>query len=245
MSSVGLPERATQNRVIALFRDELEYQYLGDWTDRDGNSNIEEDLLSAWLTESGYTPAQISAALHKLRTEADNHSRTLYGNNQAVYNLLRYGVPVKIEAGKVTETVHLINWQEPEQNDFAVAEEVTLKGNHERRPDIVLYVNGIAVCVLELKNSRVSIGDGIRQSLSNQQPEFNAWFFSTVQLIFAGNDSEGLRYGSIGTPEKFFHKWTTSTPSSRSWNHSPVRRWARSSSSWTNATAPRVASCTG
>ncbi len=207
MSTVGQPERATQNRIIALFSDELGYRYLGDWTDRDGNSNIEEGLVSAWLTKSGYTPAQISAALHKLRTEADNHSRTLYGNNQAVYNLLRYGVPVKIEAGKVTETVHLINWQDPEQNDFAIAEEVTLRGNHERRPDLVLYVNGIAVGVLELKNSRVSIGEGIRQSLSNQQPEFNSWFFSTVQFIFAGNDSEGLQYGAIGTPEKYFMKW--------------------------------------
>jgi type I restriction enzyme R subunit len=68
---------------------------------------------------------------------------------------------------------------------------VTLHGQHERRPDIVLYLNGIAIGVLELKNSRVSLGDGIRQSLSNQRPEFNAWFFSTVQLIFAGNDSEG------------------------------------------------------
>ena len=207
MSSIGQPERATQNRVIALFRDQLDYRYAGDWTDRDGNSNIEERLLSAWLTKCDYTPAQISAALHKLRTEADNHSRGLYGNNHAVYNLLRYGLPVKTEAGKATETVHLINWQEPEQNDFAIAEEVTLKGNQERRPDVVLYVNGIAVVVLELKNSRVSIGDGIRQNLSNQQPEFNAWFFSTVQLIFAGNDSEGLRYGAIGTPEKFFLKW--------------------------------------
>ncbi len=207
MTTLGQPERATQDRVIALFRDELGYRHLGDRADRDDNSNIEEGLLSAWLTNSGYTPAQIGVALHRLRTEADNHSRTLYGNNQAVYNLLRYGVPVKIEAGKVTETVHLINWQEPEQNDFAIAEEVTLKGNRERRPDIVLYVNGIAVSVLELKNSRVSIGDGIRQSLSNQQPEFNAWFFSTVQFIFAGNDSEGLQYGTINTPEKYFLKW--------------------------------------
>ena len=207
MTSLGQPERTTQNRVIALFRDELDYRYLGDWADRDGNSNIEESLLSAWLTKCGYTSAQINSARHKLRTEADNHNRTLYGNNQAVYNLLRYGVPVKTEAGKVTETIHLINWREPERNDFAIAEEVTLKGNHERRPDIVLYVNGIAVGVLELKNSRVSIGDGIRQNLSNQQPEFNAWFFSAVQFIFAGNDSEGLRYGTIGTPEKFFLKW--------------------------------------
>lgn len=207
MSGVGQPERVTQARVIALFRAELGYRYLGDWTDREANSNIEESLLSGWLTRNGYTPAQISVALYKLRTEADSHSRSLYGNNQAVYNLLRYGAPVKIEAGKVTESVHLINWHEPDKNDFAIAEEVTLKGNHERRPDIVLYVNGIAVGVVELKNSRVSIGDGIRQNLSNQQPEFNAWFFSTVQLVIAGNDSEGLKYGAIGTPEKFFLNW--------------------------------------
>jgi type I restriction enzyme R subunit len=207
MSDIGKPERATQDRVISLFRDELRYRYLGDWTDRDGNSNIEEGLLSAWLTKNGYAPPQISVALHKLRSEADNHSRTLYGNNQAVYTLLRYGVPVKIEAGKVSEAVHLLNWNEPEQNDFAIAEEVTLKGNYERRPDLVLYVNGIAVGIVELKNSRVSIGDGIRQNLSNQQPDFNAWFFSTVQFVFAGNDSEGLQYGSIGTEEKYFLKW--------------------------------------
>ena len=68
-------------------------------------------------------------------------------------------------------------------------------------------VNGIAIGVLELKNSRVSIGDGIRQNLSNQQPEFNEWFFSTVQFVFAGNDSEGLQYGTIRTPEKYFLKW--------------------------------------
>jgi type I restriction enzyme, R subunit len=207
MSDIGKPERATQNRVIALFRDELGYRYLGDWADRDGNSNIEEGLLTTYLTRNGYSPAQISNALHRLRTDADNHSRGPYGNNKAVYDLLRYGVPVKIEAGRVTETVHLINWREPEKNDFAVAKEVTLRGNHERRPDIVLYLNGIAIGIVELKNSRISIGEGIRQNLSNQQPEFNAWFFSTVQFIFAGNDSEGLQYGTILTPEKYFLKW--------------------------------------
>src|ERR1700730_13435018 len=150
MSNIGKPERATQNRVIALFRNELGYRYLGDWADRDGNSNIEEQLLTSWLAKSGYTSAQISVALYRLRTEANNHNRTLYGNNQAVYNLLRYGVPVRIEAGRVTETVHLIDWRQPENNDFALAREVTLHGSHERRPDIVLYVNGIAIGVVEL-----------------------------------------------------------------------------------------------
>ena len=207
MSAIGQPERATQNRVIALFKDELGYAYLGDWSERTGNSNVEAVHLERYLTRAGYNREQISRALHFLRTEADNHGRGLYGNNKAVYSLLRYGVQVKTEAGKVTETVRLIDWGEPEKNDFALAEEVTLNGNHERRPDLVLYVNGIAVGVLELKNSRVSIGDGIRQNLSNQRPEFNAWFFSTVQFIFAGNDSEGLRYGAIGTEEKYFLTW--------------------------------------
>jgi type I restriction enzyme, R subunit len=205
--AVGKPERATQNRVINLFQSELGYRYLGDWTDRAGNSNIEEVLLKDHLQKNSYSTAQINRAIDLLRREADNHNRTLYGNNQEVYKLLRYGVPVKVEAGKVTETVHLINWREPEKNDFAIAEEVTLKGEHERRPDIVLYINGIAVAVLELKRSSVSIGDGIRQNLSNQKPEFNQWFFSTVQFVFAGNDSEGLKYGTVGTEEKYFLAW--------------------------------------
>ena len=207
MNNIGKPERETQNRVIALFRDELEYRYVGDWSDRAANSNIEEALLRAYLSKAGYSAEQISRALYLLRTEADNPNRSLYENNKAVYSLLRYGADVKIEAGKVTEKVKFINWGEPEENDFAIAEEVTLRGALERRPDLVLYVNGIAVAVIELKNSYVSLGDGIRQSLSNQQKEFNGWFFTTVQFVFAGNDSEGLRYGSIGTGEKYFLRW--------------------------------------
>jgi type I restriction enzyme R subunit len=207
MSTIGKAERETQNRVIALFRDELGYEFLGNRSDRPANSNIEEALLSVHLRKKGYSVDKISRAIYLLKIEADNPNRSLYDNNKAVYSLLRYGVPVKIEAGKVTKTVHLINWQFPTENDFYIAEEVTLRGNHDRRPDLVLYINGIAVAVIELKNSHVSIGDGIRQLLSNQQKEFNEWFFSTVQIVIAGNDSEGLRYGSIQTEEKYFLKW--------------------------------------
>ena len=59
MSTIGNPEHATQDRVIALFRDELDYRYLGDWCERDANSNIEESLLSGYLTRSGYSAAQV------------------------------------------------------------------------------------------------------------------------------------------------------------------------------------------
>ena len=193
--------------MIALFRDALGYRYLGDWSDRPDNRNVEEGPLTEWLARCCHSPAQIAIALHKLRSEADNPNRSLYENNKAVYALLRYGVAVKTDVGKNNEQVHLIDWDKPEANDFAIAEEVTLRGGLERRPDLVLYVNGIAIGVIELKNSRASIGDGIRQNLSNQQPEFNAGFFSTVQFVFAGNDSEGLQYGAIGTPEKYFLKW--------------------------------------
>ncbi len=207
MSKIGKRERVTQDRVIKLFDEQLDYTFLGDWSDREGNSNIEESLLTAYLDKAKYNKAQIAKALHTLRTEATNANRSLYDNNHAVYRLLRFGVHVKVGAGENTETVKLINWEDPEANDFAIAEEVTLKGTRERRPDLVLYLNGIAVGIIELKSSLASIGDGIRQSISNQSQDFNLWFYSTAQILFAGNDTEGLRYGTIETEEKFWLSW--------------------------------------
>ena len=207
MSQVGQIERFTQNRVVKLFKEQLDYTYLGNWEDHLDNSNIEGDLLTQYLTRKGYNQTLISKALYELGVAANNYNEDLYTNNKKVYELLRYGIQIKAEAGKTFESVQLIDWENPTENDFAIAEEVTILGNREKRPDIVLYVNGIALGVLELKRSIVSIGDGIRQSIVNQQREFIQSFFSTVQFVFAGNDSEGLRYGTIGTPEKYFLKW--------------------------------------
>ena len=95
----------------------------------------------------------------------------------------------------------------PEKNDFAVAEEVTLRGGYERRPDLVLYLNGIAIAVIELKRSSVEVADGMRQLITNQEEIFNKAFFSTVQVVFAGSDSQGLRYGTVTTKEEFFVEW--------------------------------------
>jgi len=208
MTVIGQSERATQNRIIRLFSDQLNWRYLGDRSDRPGNSNVEEDLLVSNLKVRGYSDTLIARALRTLREAAHHPQHALYDANKAVYSLLRYGVNVKESAADNTENVKLIDWDNPFANDFAIAEEVTLlRGGHERRPDLVLYINGIAIGVIELKNSRKSIGEGIRQLNSNQKHEFNAWFFSTVQFCFAGSDSEGLKYGTIGTPETWYLKW--------------------------------------
>ncbi|MFI3220861.1 MAG: type I restriction endonuclease [Methylococcales bacterium] len=105
---------------------------------------MEAELLSRYLDKKGYSPAQISKALDKLQSAANKQGQSLFDTNKEVYQLLRYGVPVKVEAGKVTESVYLIDWQQAESNDFYLAEEVTVFGEKEKRPDIVLYINGIA-----------------------------------------------------------------------------------------------------
>ena len=134
-------------------------------------------------------------------------SRTLYDANFEVYELLRYGVKVRPDVSEQHKTVWLIDWDNPENNDFGIAEEVALRGKNSKRPDLVLYINGIAIGVLELKRSIVSISEGIRQNLSNQTETFIEWFFSTVQLVMAGNETEGLRYGVIKSPEKYWLRW--------------------------------------
>ena len=208
MTAVGELERETQRRVIRHLRDHLEYTFLGNWHERDDNRNIEPNYLTRFLKHQGHSPALITKALDKLdKAAALGGSKTLYDANREVYSLLRYGARVSPGVGEHTVTVHLIDWKNPAANHFAIAEEVTVTGKNTKRPDIVLYVNGIAVGVLELKRSTVSVAQGIRQNLDNQKKDFVQPFFSTVQLVMAGNDTEGLRYGVIETQEKYWLRW--------------------------------------
>lgn len=208
MSAVGERERRTQQRVVRFFRDALGCAYLGFWKDRESNSNIEEALVASWLKRQRYDEKVISKVLFELRKAAAlGGSKTLYDANRAMYGLLRYGVKIRPDVGDQTITVWLVDWVNPGENDFAIAEEVSVYGVNSKRPDIVLYVNGIALGVLELKRSIVSVTEGIRQNLDSQKREFIQPFYATVQLVLAGNATEGLRYGVIQTPEKYWLRW--------------------------------------
>lgn len=215
MSNVGQRERQTQLRVVQFFQNELGYRYLGNWEDRTNNRNIDVETLTAWLSKRGYSDTLVKRALRKLETEAAlGEGKKLYYANKEVYRLLRYGVKDKEGAGEQNQTIWLIDWKNPEANDFAIAEEVSIKGENKKRPDLVLYVNGIALGVLELKRSSVSVSEGIRQNLDNQKKTFIQNFFTTVQLMMAGNDTQGLRYGTVETPEKHYLEWKESIDNS-------------------------------
>ncbi|MFE9307350.1 type I restriction endonuclease subunit R [Streptomyces sp. NPDC006706] len=208
MSNVGQPERKTQDRVVEFFRDRLGYEYLGNWAYRAANSNVDVELLAQNLRARNYGDNLINNAIEKLKSDASlGGGRNLYEANRDVYGLLRYGVKVKPGVSEQWQTVWLIDWKNPEANHFALAEEVTVLGQQTKRPDIVLYVNGIAFGTIELKRSKVAVSEGIRQSIGNQRPEFIRSFFTTVQLVMAGNDVEGLRYSAIDTPEKYWLAW--------------------------------------
>ena len=212
-SQIGEAERCTQDKVIDLFKDQLGYEYLGKWEVTEAElartSPIEEDILSNWLIQKqGHSPQTASAAITELN-RVRNSSSDLYESNKAVYERLYYGAKVSPGIGENYETVHYIDWDNPLNNDFGIAEEVSMRSTETgmRRPDVVLYVNGIALGVLELKKAAVSVSQGIRQNLTYQNRDEIPHFFSTIQLVMAGNESQGLRYGTTNTPEKYYLEW--------------------------------------
>ena len=211
-SHIGEPERSVQNRLLALFKEKLKYEYLGNYEYRTYNRNIERKLLFDYLMSTKkWSKDEAKRAITKLEKEAYCTPQNMQEKNEKVYSLLRYGVNVSPDVGTKKITVNLIDWEHPDKNQFYIAEEVTINSStpdsFTKRPDLVIYVNGIALAVMELKRSKVSVHDGIRQTIGNQQENFIRPFFSTVQLLFAGNDSQGLYYGVIDTPEKFWLRW--------------------------------------
>jgi len=209
VAKINESERKTQDRVIKLFKEELGYKYYGNLHSQI-NSNIIVDKLLSFLLKT-HSKELARRAVDELEKTTTNFKGNLYETNKDVYTLLKYGVDVSEHAGDHKTTVYFIDWKNLNNNEFAIAEEVTIKDKNTRRPDLVVYINGIAVAVIELKKSTETVSKGIRQNISNQDEHFNQPFFTTIQFVMAGNNSEGLRYGTIGTKEKYFMQWKNET----------------------------------
>ena len=141
--------------------------------------------------------------------------------NEKQYNHMLYGISVTefVDGKKVSPTIALIDWQNPDNNSFVFTEEfsVTRSGGVEsRRPDIVCFVNGIPLVVIEAKRpdsyagsgakKGPTIDEGISQSLRNQRHDEIPQLFAYSQLLLSVNGNEG-RYGTCGTPQKFWAAW--------------------------------------
>ncbi|MBQ7732934.1 MAG: HsdR family type I site-specific deoxyribonuclease [Synergistaceae bacterium] len=202
-------ERQLQNRVKHWLIDDLHYEFIGNRQDIN-NTSIIAEYLTGNLHSRGYSHEVIRQAAEILDRAAANQSSSLYQANEKVYNLLRYGVSVKDNNGEYIH-VNYIDWEDIANNRFYLAEEVTVSMKERKRPDLVLYVNGIALAMIELKSSRVSVNEGIRQMIRNQSSECIQGFFNTMQLLIAGNGSQGLMYGAVETPEKYYLSWKEDT----------------------------------
>ena len=213
------PERDTQNRAVDLILSALpNYRYIGNLEEVE-NSNIREEDLRRFLMEcQTCTESEATQAIRDLKDAAAcSNYAALYEKGLACYKLIRNGVKVSQGYGQTNRQVEYIDWEHPENNFFGLAEEVTVRRVTEdlkhRRPDIVVYVNGIALVVLELKRSSVSVADAIRQNRRNQEDGEICQFFTTPQLLLAGNESEGIKYAVTKTPEEFWLKWKEPTGS--------------------------------
>ena len=171
--NVDLEREQLQQRVTSWIINDLKYDFLGNLEDQE-NMGIKEDLLRSNLKKRGYKKEQIDIAVSDLMNLYKNQVDSLYNINKAIYSLLRYGKQGAKDDKNNRKTVYYIDWKNIDNNDFQLAEEVTtLKedGKTHHRPDLVIYVNGIALGVFELKRSCKSISHGIRQSLDSQKKE--------------------------------------------------------------------------
>ncbi len=161
------------------------------------------------------SPKSVDNLVSELCSPALNEG--LQAANERLYNHLLYGMSVTefVDGKKVNPTIPLIDWHNPHNNRFTFTEEfrVTRAGGIElRRPDIVCFVNGLPLVVIEAKrpdgNAKKgpTIKEGISQSLRNQRPDELPLLFAYSQLLLSINGIEG-RYGTCGTPEKFWAAW--------------------------------------
>ena len=159
--------------------------------------DINEDIIS---------DKSIDEALYALeKTKLDDG---MIKASEDVYSNLLGGVSVPeiIDGKKTSPQLKFINWQEPEKNVYHVVAEFEIEEDQNRRPDIVLFVNGIPFAVIECKKASVPVDEAVYQMIRNQKFAQTPKFFLFPQILIATNINE-IKYGTMQTPFEFYSVW--------------------------------------
>ena len=214
----------SQLPAVALLRN-LGYEYLSpEEADEARGDRRGSVLLDKILTEQlrrqnaiifrgrtyPFSEGNILAAVQALKDIVDDG---LLPTNEKAYDLLCMGKSLQqsVEGDTKSFQLNYIDWEHPENNAYHVTEEFVVErsGSQEtRRPDIVLFVNGIPLVVIECKRPDMKdpIGQAISQHIRNQQQDQIPRLFFYAQLLLAISKNEA-KYATVGTPAKFWSVW--------------------------------------
>lgn len=158
------------------------------------------------------TESAAREAVDRIKGLCANLSEGLLTANSRVTDMLRLGtsVDMTIEGETKGRQLKFIDWETPANNRFHMTAEFAVRRERRedtRRPDIVLFVNGLPLVVIEVKRSAIGVAEGISQMIRNQNPDGEIpRLFVPAQLLIAANDSEP-RYATTGTPAPFWSHW--------------------------------------
>lgn len=200
-----------ENAVLQLMNEELGYSYVyGPEVERDYHSPLYEDVLLPCLQR--LNPAlpddALGEALYKLK---NFETGTLLQKNMVFMDYLQNGVPVKyVENGEERSTlVYLVDFKHPDNNEFTVSNQWTFIENSEKRPDVIFFVNGLPLVVVELKSPSREETDASAayRQLRNYMHEIPSLFIYNAICVMS--DMSTSKAGTITSGEDRFMAWKT------------------------------------
>ena len=217
-------EKTTSQRPAIEVLQKLGYKYISEDENKKLRNNILtdvifKDILAKKLNEINsyeykgekykFSANTIGQAIKDINEDLVTG---LISTNEKIYDLLTLGRSYQenmVDGTKKSFDIKYIDFEKPENNDFYVTEEFSvlrMNGKDYARPDIVLFVNGIPLAVIECKDASVPIIQAISQNIRNQKPDYIPQLFKFIQIVMAANKNE-TKYATCGTPDKFWSTW--------------------------------------
>ena len=217
-------EMTTSQRPAIEVLQKLGYKYISEEENKNLRNNILtdvifKDILAKKLNEINsyeykgekykFSASTIGQAIKDLNEDLVTG---LISTNEKIYDLLTLGKSYQenmVDGTKRSFDIKYIDFEHPENNDFYVTEEFSvlrMNGKNYATPDIVLFINGIPLAVIECKDSSIPIIQAISQSIRNQKPDYIPQLFKFIQIVMAANKNQ-TKYATCGTPDKFWSTW--------------------------------------